>query len=72
MTSQIAERNAAPSRGLLHGLWRDGAAAAVLLLVWTTLWTFFLAGVLAPAAGMGAGEREAEAAAETPAWVVRR
>jgi len=54
MNSQIANRIASPSRGAraLRNLWRDWVGAAVLLLVWITLWTVFTAGVLAPAAGL--------------------
>jgi hypothetical protein len=54
MTSQIANRIASPSRGarLLQNLWRDWVGAALLLVVWTTLWTVFTAGVLAPASGL--------------------
>jgi hypothetical protein len=63
MTSQIAKRNAAPSRGLMYGIWKDWVAGAVLLLVWTTLWTVFTAGVLAPAAELRARSAAAEPAA---------
>ncbi len=65
MTSQIAKQNAAPSRGLLYGIWKDWVAGAVLLLVWTALWTFFTVGVLQPASQLGA--RAAAAAPAGPA-----
>ena len=57
MNSQIANRIASPSRGarVLRNLWRDWVGAAMLLLVWTTLWTVFTAGVLAPASGLARG-----------------
>jgi hypothetical protein len=30
-------------------MWRDWVGGALLMLVWTTLWTVFTVGVLAPA-----------------------
>jgi hypothetical protein len=81
MTSQIGKRIASPSRGGLRNLGRDWTGAALLFLVWTTLWTVFTAGVLAPASGLAARARPAQHASEdgragpggsVPSWVAAR
>lgn len=54
-----ARRGTTPaSRGLWSAFGKDWVAGAVLVLVWTALWTMFTAGVLAPASRLaGAQER---------------
>jgi hypothetical protein len=84
MNSQIANRLASPSRGALLGFWRDWVGAAVVLLVWVTLWTMFAVGVL-PAASrlagatepagrtlVGAAPASRPAGRAGPAWVAAR
>jgi len=80
MTTRI-EKQAATFRGVVRGLGRDWLAGAVLLMVWTALWTVFTAGVLAPGARLAHPERAraASVAAAHPeprslesAWVAAR
>jgi len=79
MTNRI-ETTSATFRGVVRGLGRDWAAGAMLLMVWTALWTVFTAGVLAPGARLahpqGARPASVEAARPAPraemAWVAAR